>query len=73
MPGCRVTKQEIDFHDIQVSGDWAPKWGLEHRVAEEPLGKPTFDGHAKTLLILHKDSRDEWKIQQEMWNAAPKQ
>ena len=23
MPGYKVVKEEIDFHDIQVSGDWA--------------------------------------------------
>jgi len=42
MAGYRVIKQEIDFHDIQVSGDFASEWSLEHQVAEEPLGKPTF-------------------------------
>ena len=72
MPDYRVTKQEIDFHDIQVSGDWASEWGLEHQVAHGPQGKPTFDGHGKILLILRKDSHGNWKIQQEMWNSAPK-
>jgi ketosteroid isomerase-like protein len=24
------------------------------------------------LLILHKNAQGEWKIKQEMWNAAPK-
>lgn len=73
MPGYRVTKQEIDFHDIQVSGDWASEWGLEHQVAQGPQGKPTFDGHGKIILILRKDSHGDWKIQQEMWNSAPKE
>ena len=72
IPGYRVTKQEIDWHNIQVSGDWASEWGLEHQVAEGPPGKPTFDGHGKILLILHKDSQGKWKIQQEMWNSAAK-
>jgi ketosteroid isomerase-like protein len=70
MPGYRVTKQEIDWHDIQVSGDWASEWGLEHQVAEGPPGKPAFDGRGKILLILHKDPQGQWKIQQEMWNSA---
>lgn len=73
MPGYRVTKQEIEFHDIQLSGDWASEWGLEHQVARGPEGKPTFDGHGKILLILRKGRQGDWKIQQEMWNAAPKQ
>lgn len=73
MPGYKVTKEEIDFRDIRVSGDWAYEWGLEHQVAQPPDGKPAFDGHGKILLILHKDARGEWKIQQEMWNSAPKE
>jgi uncharacterized protein (TIGR02246 family) len=72
MPGYKVTKEEIDFRDIRVSGDWAYEWGLEHQVAEPPDGKPAFDGRGKILLILHKDAHGEWKIQQEMWNSAPK-
>jgi uncharacterized protein (TIGR02246 family) len=72
MPGYRVTKQEIDFRDIRVAGDWAFEWGLEHQVSEGPPGKPTFDGHGKILLILHKNARGEWKIHQEMWNSAGK-
>jgi len=72
MPGYKVTKEEIDFRDIRVSGDWAYEWGLEHQVAQPPDGKPGFDGRGKILLILHKDAHGEWKIQQEMWNSAPK-
>ena len=72
MPGYTVTKEEIDFRDIRVSGDWAYEWGLEHQVAQPPDGKPAFDGHGKILLILRKDAHGEWKIQQEMWNSAPK-
>jgi len=72
MPGYKVTKQEIDFRDIQVSGDWASEWGLEHQVVQPPDGKPVIDSHGKILLILHKDAHGEWKVQQEMWNSAPK-
>lgn len=72
MPGYHVTKQEIDFRDIRIAGDWAFEWGLEHQVSEGPPGKPTFDGHGKILLILHKNAEGEWKIHQEMWNSAGK-
>jgi uncharacterized protein (TIGR02246 family) len=72
IPDYKVTKQEIEWHDIRVSGDWASEWGLEHQVAEGPPGKPTFDGHGKMLLILHKHN-GEWKIQSEMWNSAGKE
>ena len=70
MPGYHVTKQEIDFRDIRIAGDWAFEWGLEHQVSEGPPGKPTFDGHGKILLILHKNAQGEGKIHQEMWNSA---
>lgn len=72
MPGYRVTKQEIDFRDIRVAGDWAFEWGLEHQVSEGPPGKPTFAGRGKILLILHKNAQGEWKVHQEMWNSAGK-
>jgi uncharacterized protein (TIGR02246 family) len=72
MPGYRVTKEEIDFRDIRVSGDWAYEWGLEHQVVQPPDGKAAIEGRGKILLILHKDAHGEWKLQQEMWNAAPK-
>src|ERR1700739_2935616 len=72
MPGYHVTKQEIDFRDIRIVGDWAFEWGLEHQVSEGPPGKPAFDGHGKILLILHKNAQGEWKIHQEMWNSAGK-
>lgn len=73
MPGYKVTNEEIDFQNIQVSGDWASEWGLEHQVVQPPDGKSPIDGRGKILLILHKDAHGQWKIQQEMWNSAPKE
>jgi ketosteroid isomerase-like protein len=72
MPGYKVITQEIDFQNIQIAGDWAYEWGLEHQVVQPPDGKPPLDGRGKILLILHKDSSGAWKIQQEMWNSLPK-
>jgi ketosteroid isomerase-like protein len=54
MPGYKVTKQENDFHDIQISGDWASEWGTTHQVVQPPDGKPVIDIHGKILLVLHK-------------------
>jgi len=73
MPGYRVTKQEMEFHDIAVSGDWASEWALEHQVVQPPDGKPPIESWGKMALVLHRDSSGAWKIKQEMWNAAPKQ
>ena len=72
MPGYRVTKEEIEFHDIQVCGDWATEWATEHQMAQAPEGKPNFDGYGKMAFVLHREANCEWKIKQEMWNVSPK-
>ena len=71
MPGYKIVRERIDFHDIQVSGDWASEWGLETQGLQPP-NQPTMEGYGKLLFVLHKSPKGEWKIQQEMWNANPK-
>ena len=73
LKGYKVTKQEMEFHDIVVSGDWASEWALEHQVVQPPDGKEPIETWGKMALILHREATGEWKIKQEMWNAAPKQ
>ena len=73
MPGYKVTKEEMEFHDIRVSGDWASEWGLEHQVVQPPNGQEPIETWGKVALVLHREASGEWRIQQEMWNAAPKQ
>lgn len=70
--GYKVAKEEMEFHDIQVCGDWATEWATEHQVAKAPEGKPDFDGYGKMALVLRRDGNGRWKINQEMWNASPK-
>ncbi len=70
-PGYKVAKEEMEFHDIQLCGNWATEWATEHQVAKAPEGKPDFDGYGKMALVLHREG-GEWKIKQEMWNASPK-
>jgi len=72
MPGNKVTKQEMEFHDIQVCGDGASEWATEHQVVQPPDGKPPIENFGKMALVLHREANGEWKVQQEMWNAAPK-
>jgi uncharacterized protein (TIGR02246 family) len=72
MPGYKVTKQEMEFHDIHVCGDWASEWAAEHQVVQPPEGKPPIETFGKMALVLHREANGEWKVQQEMWNAAPK-
>ena len=73
MPGYKVTKEELEFHDIHVSGDWASEWALERQVVQPPDGKEPIETHGKMALVLHRDVNGQWRIKQEMWNAAPKQ
>jgi uncharacterized protein (TIGR02246 family) len=73
MPGYKVVNEEINFHDIQISGDWASEWATEHQVVQPPDGKPVIDSRGKMALVLHREPNEEWKVKQEMWNQAPKQ
>jgi uncharacterized protein (TIGR02246 family) len=73
MPGYKVVKVEIDFHDLQISGDWASEWATEHQVVRPPDGKPLVDSRGKMALVLHREAYGEWKVKQEMWNQAPKE
>ena len=72
MPGFKVTKQEMEFHDIQVRGDWASEWATEHQVVQPPEGKPPIESYGKIAVVLHREANGEWKVQQEMWNGSPK-
>jgi uncharacterized protein (TIGR02246 family) len=72
MPGYKVTKQEMQFHDIHVCGEWASEWVTEHQEVQPPEGKAPINSYGKMALVLHREASGEWKVQQEMWNAAPK-
>jgi uncharacterized protein (TIGR02246 family) len=72
MPGYKVRKQEMEFHDIHVCVEWASEWATEHQVVQPPDGMPVIDSYGKMALVLHREANGEWKVQQEMWNVAPK-
>src|SRR5580658_8608914 len=65
MPGYKVTKEEMEFHDIQVSGDWASEWGLEHQVVQAPNGQEPIETWGKLALVLHREANGDWRIKQE--------
>lgn len=71
MPGYHVIKQQNDFHDILISGDWASEWATTIQITQPPEGKALIEVHGKILLVLHKEADGKWKIKQEMWNAGP--
>ena len=72
MPGYKVTRQEMEFHDIHVCGDWASEWATEHQVVQPPDGKPPIESYGKMALVLHREAGGVWKVQQEMWNGGVK-
>lgn len=72
MPGYKVVKQEMQFHDIHVCAEWASEWATEHQVVQPPDGKPILESYGKMALLLHREASGEWKVHQEMWNSAPK-
>ena len=57
LAGYHVTTQDNDFHDIQISGDWASEWGTTHQVVQPPDGKPVIEVWGKILLVLHLPDR----------------
>jgi len=72
LKGYKVTRQDMEFHDIHVSGDWASEWATEHQVVQPPDGKEPIETWGKMALILHREANGEWKVKQEMWNQGKK-
>lgn len=69
--GTRVSDEELEFHGLKVSGDWASEWANEHPIVQ-PRGKPPIEGYGKIALVLRRDGKGKWTIQQEMWNDSPR-
>jgi hypothetical protein len=42
-------------------------------VVQPPNGKEPIETWGKMALVLHREANREWRIKQEMWNAASKQ
>jgi len=70
LEGAQMEKFEDTCFDIQVSGNWASEWCVEHQIVKLPAGKPPFDGWGKMLLVLHRGTDGKWRLKQEMWNQA---
>jgi len=58
----------------RYSGVWGLGFGMgdEHQLVQPPDGKPLIESYGKMALVPHREANGEWKVQQEMWNAAPK-
>lgn len=69
--GYKVVSHDNEFHDMQVSGDWASEWALTTQVVQPPDDKPQFTIHGKMLLVLHLGKDGAWKIKEESWTSSP--
>jgi ketosteroid isomerase-like protein len=69
--GYKVTKEEIEWRDPRVSGDWASEWGIVHQEVFPPGNKPAIEVYGRIALVLRRVN-GEWKIEQEVWQSAPK-
>lgn len=69
--GYKVVSHDNEFHDIEVSGEWASEWALTTQVVQPPDGKPRFTIHGKMLLVLHREKDGVWKIKEEAWTSSP--
>jgi uncharacterized protein (TIGR02246 family) len=67
--GTRVVSHDSEFHDLQVSGDWASEWAITTQVVQPP-DKPQFTIRGKMLLVLHRTPSGEWKIRTEAWTPG---
>lgn len=69
--GYKVVSHDNDFHDIQISGDWASEWALTTQVVQPPGDQPRMTIHGKMLLVLHREKDGAWKIKAESWTSSP--
>ena len=67
--GVKVVSHDSEFHDLQISGDWASEWAITTQVVQPP-DKPQFTIRGKMLLVLHRSSNGEWKIKTEAWTPG---
>jgi ketosteroid isomerase-like protein len=67
----RVTKEEIEWRDMRIAGEWASEWGVVHQEVQPPGDKPMIEVYGRIALVLHQDS-EGWRIEQEMWQSGPK-
>ena len=70
LSSARMEKFEMSCHDIEVSGDWASEWCVEHQRVQMGGDKPAFEGSGVILLVLHRGTDGKWRMKREMWNQA---
>ena len=69
--GTKVTQCDVDWQNIQVSGDTAYEWGINTQTVSMPDKAEPFKNKGKITLILHRQSEGGWKLALESWNSSP--
>ena len=68
--GARMERFELQCSGIEVTGDMASEWCVEHQVVHLADDKPPYDGRGHILLVLRRDADGKWRLLREMWNQA---
>jgi len=71
MKGAKVLQCDVDWQNIQVSGDVAYEWGVNTQTVSVPNQTEPFKNKGKITLILRKQSDGNWKLVLESWNGSP--
>ena len=69
LAGAAMRSFEMHCDGLEISGDVASEYCVEHQVVDLPGGKPPFDGKGKLLYVLHRGAGETWHLRREMWNA----
>src|SRR5277367_4250751 len=47
LQGYRVTKEEIEWKDVRVTGSWASEWAVVHQQVQPPDGQPVIEVYGR--------------------------
>lgn len=70
MPEAHMELFEMHCAGVDVQGDLATEWCLEHQKVAFAGGKPPFEDWGHLLLVLHRGSDGNFRLRREMWNSA---
>jgi uncharacterized protein (TIGR02246 family) len=70
LKGARMERFELQCSGIEVTGEMATEWCVEHQVVHLADGKPPYDGRGHMLLVLRRGADGKWRLLREMWNQA---
>lgn len=71
MKGVKVLECDVDWQQIEVSGDFAYEWGINMQTVSVPNQPEPLKNKGKITLILRKQTDGSWKIALESWNSSP--